>query len=1346
MVKNFSKYFLLYVFLLIHSWISAQSLSFENISVGDGISNSQVCSIGQDKYGFIWIGTKNGLNIYDGINFKQYYSNINDLSSLSGNHIEDMVFDDDSVWIATRTGLCKMDIKTKKCKRYSLKGNSTLRTLFLEKDGKTLWIGSASGLIRMDTKTGMFRVFNTENSNISSSTVRSIYRDNDDNLWIGTFDKLNVLRANSDYFETINLKKRQQTNIKYNLVLSIQPNQSNNDSLLWIGTETGLIRYNRFSEEMDFFHEENSGLPNSVIKTMIKSQSGDLWLGTDFGLGRLDESNKIEAWFHDLNDHKSLINNIVWDIFEDNSGTLWFGTNNGISILSRNSGRFRFFPVTFKHDQNVIGYEINDVIETADGNYWIASENGAIKYNDDLQIIDILNSEQEGERKLTDYNVTDVFEDSEGNIWIASNGGIAIWNEEKEILTRYSADNSTGRGLRSNWITSFFQLADGTVLINTQEGLHKVNQSGDEIKFEVIHVFNFSYELSGNFLWSGIRSNLYKTSTAGFERKLEKTFTADGKYLQILSILFTDDKNLWLGESNGLIHYNLETKTYDYYEIKSNRKFPIISLLNDAEGNIWASSYSAILKFSLDTEDFEIYPSGNEIAINRFNRDCACRNSSGDMIFGGQDGFIRFSPQQITKSDFISPVVFTKLVVSNSEVLPGQLVGGKELLKSDIAFTESIDLYHENKSFSLEFSSLHFGNREAMRYAYRLDGLDDDWNYINGQVGIATYTNLKAGNYVLKVKGTNREGVWNQQVATLNIRIRPPLWASSGFIILYFSLLVMLVLSMILYSRNRLKVQNKLQVAELENKHAHELVKSRQQFFANISHEFQTPLSLIVGPAKKLEEQKELSAKSREYVRIIDNNARRLLWLNNQLVDFRKLEANKMKMSYEEFNLVEFIQNIFELFADKAERKNIAYYLHTDLDELTVQMDLRKVETILFNLLSNAFKFTSKNGQITLKMETAELRRNDLFQQAIAISVVDSGIGIPKDDQTKIFERFYQTSEASKMQRGSGIGLTLVKEYVDLHEGEIGVESEPGKGSDFRVLLPLYPEKKVEKKDKIHREGGEHEEDLLKAKTYSTILSNTTQSSIAPSILLIEDDEEILEFICLGFNNKYKIRVARNGREALALIAQETPSLVISDIVMPEMDGIEFTRLFKSNPKTAHIPLILLTGQLDIKTQMEGLKSGADAYITKPFEFELLEVRVDNFLKRQKQFLNWLKVQKLSKPNDFSIATKDEKLLEKVVASIEKFISDPDLSIEKVCADTGFSHSMLYRKIKQLTGHTLNEFIRKVRVQRAEQLLRTKKFSVAEVMYETGFTNHSYFSKSFRKVYNVSPKEYIEKV
>ncbi len=881
-------------------------------------------------------------------------------------------------------------------------------------------------------------------------------------------------------------------------------------------------------------------------------------------------------------------------------------------------------------------------------------------------------------------------------------------------------------------------MANGEMLINTEEGLHKATEKGGNFTFEFIG--NLSIDgTGGDYFWSFNESGLISINPETFEQQIELSQADLNGTYQIRSVIIENDRDIWMGFENGLIGYNLQSKKHEVFEIRSNKPYPLINLLSDLEGNIWASSYSAILKFSIGSKEFEIYPSGDEIPINRFIERCAVKTRTSELIFGGEDGFIKFSPDKITKSDFIAPVMFTKLIVANNEIFGSSEINGKHIIDREISFANEMTLDYESASFTVEFSSLHYSNRDGIRYAYILEGKDNEWNYINDDYGRATYSRLSAGEYVLRVKGTNNDGVWNTEETKLSIKVKPPLWASPLFIVIYLVLIFLISAGLISYYLRRTKWKNQMEIMQLEKEHAGIMARDRQQFFTNMAHEFRTPLSLIIGPAEKLDKNTTLNEAGRNYVKLIENNARRLLWLNNQLLDFRKIENKSMKLRVSEFDIVEFTRSVYSIFSDKAERKQISYSFETDIDRLDVKMDLRKVETILFNLLSNAFKFTPEKGSILVKIQITD---NDADGD-LSISVKDSGMGIPEEYQEKIFKRFFQTKESISLERGTGIGLTLVDEYVRMHNGRIELDSQSGEGSDFQVLLPLnfnYPSEIsiVSDPDGI--------EPIMKPGNNREIAGGTVAASTgSPYILLIEDDKEISDFIFMSLKDKYHMEIATNGKIALQTISKRLPSLVISDIKMPEMDGIEFTKKFKSNPKTSHIPLILLSGQSQMEDQLEGLKSGADAYIVKPFTIDLLEVRIDNFFKRREQLTEFLIHKNISKPREVQITSQDEKMLEKVVACIEKYMSDPDLRISKVSNHTGFSHPFLYRKIKSLTGQTTNEFIRTVRVQRAEQLLRTKRFTVAEVMNETGFTNHSYFSKCFRKLYHISPKEYIQK-
>lgn len=1328
------KYYFLFVFLGCWFFSSAQLVKFSNLTMADGLSNSQVYCIDQDKYGFIWIGTNSGLNIYDGIHFRHFYHEEENKMSIPGNTIPVMIINGDSVWLGTRNGLSVMDVKTKKCKPVDIGDNEDVRTLFLDKKQQILWVGTNTGLIKYNIKTQKYKEFNRRNSDISHNTIRSLYVDSEGAVWVGTYNKLNRLMPNSTVFRTIELKQSFDRVVKNNLILSILPYNSSQDSLLWIGTQTGLILYNRYTTEIKYFNEKNTGLTNNVIKAMHRTAAGKVWIGTDLGLSEMSSDFSFQTHLHNPFESYSLINSAVWEVFEDNSGALWFGTSNGISILSNTSNRFQFFPISRTDNKNIIGCEVRGVMQDSKGDLWVSTQTGVMKYDLKNQAVKTLISD---DNEL--FNDTkSVFEDSKGRIWIATNGGISLIDPTTNKRENFTAEFNSPNSLRTNYISGFVESDDGEILVNTTLGLHKVIEKEGRIAFKFIGNILIRGSGPDNY-WSYLNSNLIRINKDTYENMTEMSFNNNKTSHTIFSLLIADKNIIWLGFDNGLIKYNSKTKEYKIFEIKSNKPFALHSLLLDEKGNVWASSYSAILKFSVDSKEFEIYPSSGEIPINRFLGNSCLKMKTNDLIFGGHDGFIKFSPDKITKSSFIPPVQLTRLYVSNNEIKPGVIIDGESILEEEITFTKDLVLEHSGSTFNLDFSSLHFGNRDGIRYAFLLEGKEKDWHYINDDFGRASYSKLPAGNYKLRLKGTNNDGVWNPNETTLKINIKPPFWAQPIFVFIYIVLLILIIGSLTYYYVKQIKWKSQMKIIRLEKEHTEDIAKNRQQFFTNIAHEFRTPLSLIIGPAEKLAKNTSLDKSANDFVRLIENNARRLLWLNNQLLDFRKVEKKLAKLKVSEFDIIEFVQSVYSLFLDKAERKQIVYSFNTDLNSINVKMDLRKIETILFNLLSNAFKFTSENGEISVNIK--EFEKNS--KNYLNISVSDTGVGISEKDQKQIFERFYQANEGQKLRRGSGIGLTLVDEYVKMHKGEIILESQQGKGSVFQVILPLNVNYVSENAITTEEESNKP---LIKAEMGNGIEAKAENMiSDKPYILLVEDDKEIADFIFLSLKDKYNLNITTNGIDALESVSNRQPNLVISDVKMPKMDGIEFTKKLKSNPKTSHIPLILLTGQSQKEDYVAGLKSGADAYVVKPFEIELLELRINNFLKGREKFSDFLKQKELIKPKEVQIVSQAEKVLEKVVICIEKHISDPDLDIEKVCKETGLSHSYLYRQIKKHTGQTVKEFIRTVRIQRAEQLLRTKKITISEVMDETGFSNHSYFSKCFRKVYNVSPREYIEK-
>ncbi len=1332
--------------LLLALRVIPQTVNFYNITTADGLSHPIVNTIGQDKLGFIWIGTAEGLNVFDGDEFTVFSSKGPNNTFSSETFINDLCFDDDYIWVAGSPGLSRIHTATRIIEKLDQFNNYLIRTIYREPESPFLWIGTNTGLIRYNIGNQTHILFNTANSNISHDRIRAIYKDSDENLWIGTFDQLNKLVPNSSVFSTYDLKGSYMPQINNNLVVSILPYSDENDSLLWIGTETGLILFHRQSGIVETYRTGNSRLLNETIKVIHRSESGNLFLGTDFGLYKLTDSHELIAFTHNPHDSKSLINGVVWEIFEDDSGVLWFGTNNGISLLSPNSKEFQFFPVSLRVDDMYVGHEVLQIIQDAENHFWLATQNGIIQYDTDQQTLQPF---------LPDYfdlgqierKTRSIFEDDTGRLWIGTLGGLLLWDARTQKMQQFTHDLASGTGLRSNYIQSIFQSQEGQIYVNTGHGgLHRVVEHEGNIGFVFLGDFGNNQFIIGNkHIYTYAGGSLVKIDKVTYERNTENVFRGhDGARISIQAMTLANDSIIWLGAKNRLIRYNIETRRANHYTIKSDKNYSILCILIDHDANVWLSSFDAIIKFSAEDESFVIYPSGHDIPVSRFqNRSCyVCRE--GELLFGSQNGFIRFNPKRITKTDYTPRVVITRLFVNNQEFFhePGKQEG--TALQTPVCYSGKITLKHSERFFALHFSSLHYGNRNGIRYAYKLDGTDADWRYITGQAGIVNYANLQPGTYAFRLMGTNTDGVWNPNETTLTIRVKPPLWASTGFVLLYFVVFAALTFAIVSYFINRGKIKNELLVLKLEAEYTSEISNVRQQFFTNISHEYNTPLSLIVGPAKKLLQIPHLGAEVRKFVQLIENNSRRLLWLNNQLLEFIQVENNKLSLNINQFDVVAYINNVFSFFSDKASRKNTEYAFHTDFDTRIVSMDERKLEAILFNLLSNAFKFTPKGGKIDLFLSHVMTGTGHIDTDYISITVKDTGIGIAEEDTKKVFDRFFQTEAAKKMKRGAGIGLSMVDEYVKLLQGQIMIKSKPGEGTEFHVVLPVTVNVPVNDAADLQ----ESSPDSLLSGIHESAYSEQTDDaeySDKPLILVVEDDKEMADFIRMSFCDTYCIVTAGDGKEALIKLERRLPDLIVCDLVMPEMDGIAFTRLVKRNQKTALVPVIMITGQTSAEEKKLSYQSGADAYLVKPLEIDLLAVRIESLLKRNKKLDEVKKTENYTKPRERSILSQDERVLEKIIATIEKHISDPDLQVATISKDTGFSYYLISQRIKKLTGLNANKFIQTIRLRQAEKLLKSNKYSISEVIDHTGFTSHSYFSKCFKQFYRMSPKEYQEK-
>jgi len=1329
-----------------NSLINGKSYHFRNI-YNDNLSSPSVKTIIQDKYGFVWIGTPTGIDRYDGKNFFSLKHTPSDTSSIYYGTVTSFLCgdDNDTLWVGTRRGLCFINIKTLKVSKVDLGPYSAIRTLY-RGDKNTIWIGTQNGLVKFNETTHKYKAYSTSNSNLSNNIVRAIYNDNSGNLWVGTHDKLNVLKKGSNRFERINLKGDYAPHIQNNLILTIKKHPMQSDSILWIGTGTGLYRFNKYTYEYKAYREDekNEVLSNNKIVDIVPSGTDKLWVATDFGLNLFDiKKEKSIIFYHNPFDPGTIINNKIWTIFEDDSGIIWIGTDNGISLFDKHSSPFYFFPVSYKMHGQLIGSQINDIIEESPNSFWLATQSGVVRFSTSKGITKELKHNPKSPTSLLASKTLKVYNDDLDRLWIATNKGLNIWDEKNNKMYAFPAVYKPGAGLKSQFVNNIVRAEDGSLWISTWDGgLHRV--FGDVTDLSSINIKQLltkdNYVVSGkDAVWALTSKHLYRIDLVTNEMKSITSFQKMIVEHQFFSIYYSSKGSLWFGCANGLIEYDIRNDKSIFYPQALDRNYDIISILESNNGDIWCCSGINIIKFDIDKKEFEVYSLGENVPVKRFRSGSCCRTSTGELVFAGLDGFMMFNPDKISKSSYQPNVIISELYIRGKKVLPNKKFDDNYILKKDISFTDKITLKYTQRSLMFYFASLHYGNPSGNGFGYKLDGFDDNWNYTIGNDNFAVYSNLPSGKYKLRLKGTNNDGVWSKNESSLDIVIKPPTWASWEFITLYIIVLILLLSAIVYFYHIRFQWFNKLQSLRLEKEHNEKLALSKQRFFINISHEFRTPLSLIIGPVNELLRKEEPDSDKRRLTQLVLKNAERLLRLVNQILDFRKLEVDSAKLNMTKTDIVKFCEKIYELFTGQAEKKGINFVFQSNIEELEVWIDAEKMETAIYNLLSNAFNFTPDNGKIKFKIK----QKNDSPDQLLSIKITDSGIGIEQSELEKIFNRFYQSENKNITTKGSGIGLTLVKEFVEMHSGTITVKSIKGKGSVFEIIIPVIRD--IIAKDFSDSSSTKDDSDNSVPTLPHEKIDNFNSDSFIekPTVLIVEDDEEIIEFIKISLKDKYDFFVAENGTIAMQIIEKESVNLIISDVMMPVTDGYKLSRFVKENPKFSHIPLIMLSAKTLTDDQILGIKSGADAYLTKPFDVKYLEAIIENQLNRKELLLEYIRMQSILNPSEIELTSTDEKILKQIITFIETHISAPDLNVKSICKATGYTHSFLYRKVKSLTGDTINELIRDIRIKRAAQLLKTKKFTVAEVMMEVGFTNHSYFSKCFRKTYKSSPGNFL---
>lgn len=1331
MINKVTRYILILSFLICSKVLWSQEYKFRSLTIEDGLAHNSVRCIEKDDRGFMWFGTHAGLSCYDGYSFKNYKKVYGKKGTLLGNDIFSLNVD--------------------------FQGN--------------LWVGSDGGVQLRNEASGDFDNVYWENKNTGSKTdlrghVNCIFEDKSKVIWIAmrnnglyykdgeNFSKLDIPEIEKELQSVSAIANYKSglllacsNNIVYwlkngkaeeliRITTNVRINGFWNDGFKWFGLSSrGLIFLNIESEkETSSFQFKINDFKDNSVRAALRYQN-NIWVGTDGkGIKIFEPDNK--DYFHLLPNHKNgLTSDAIMQIFKDNKNRLWIATNRGgVNIYDPLYNQFNILDNNVINEKRLNGNFVTSILKDSEGYLWIGTDGGGLSREDpdNGKIEHFIYGDNCPE--LRGNNILSIVEDADGNILIGVyRGGLTIYDKKQKKFLVSELD------VTSIWC--LYKDSDGDIWIGTiSNGLFKIDHFTKKISnYNLSADVHSIAEANKDQLWIGTSYHgLILFNKSGNIAKIIKEFDTKRRINSSIRDILVENDKVWLGiDDVGLVKFfpdNMRFFIYDQeYGLPDNS---ILSIEKDNSGNLWLGTNNGLSKFD---------PRNNK-AINYYKHDglpssqfmlSASSSHQNNLFFGTIGGLLHFNPEKLISYEEELKLVFTDLKVLHHSVNPTN--SGNIQMTQSINKAEKITFPYNKNFFSIDYVVTEFSHPNNISYSYMLEGIDADWNNVGAQK-TANYTNVPPGEYAFKVKA-GVGGNWNEENKSLVIKILPPwyrTWWAYSLYILIISVIVFFILRTI---KERERLKGKMQIAEFTSKKEHELNEEKLRFFTNISHEFRTPLSLICGGVETTlnNEEPERTEESENTLKLVYNNSKRLLALVNQLINFRKSEKNALRLKVTLFNIGDLVNDIYDAFQLQARQKRINYSLDIEPQKSKVLIDPEKVDAMIFNLLSNAFKYTPEGGLVTLSIA--------FESEWIIIKVVDNGIGISPEDQEKIFERFYRSANQQGVNTGSGIGLALVKQYVDLHHGTIDVESTYNTETTFTIKLPV---------NESHYLPAEitHESSEYKS-MFSQLLPTDEKSNLKfldqlvpnlddrKTILIVEDNEELRRFICDHYESHFNVLEAADGKEGLEKILSTLPDIVISDVMMPIMDGLEFCKLAKENIETSHIPFILLTAKATEDARNEAISVGADDYVIKPFSLSYLDLRIKNLYDNQARLQKYFSSQLVLQPSEVQFTSAGKEFLRQVVDLVEESIYTSDFNVQKMSRKLGMSQSAFYKKIKSLTGMSINEFVRSIRLKRAAQLLSAGQHNITEAATEVGYSDMKHFREFFKKQFGKTPSEFM---
>lgn len=1352
---------------------------FSHLDITNGLSRNQVNCIYKDSKGFMWFGTMAGLNRYDGYTFKIFKHIANDNNSINDDYIESIYEGPkQNLWITTRNGPCLYNLATE---QFSSDLSSWLKLLKLP--------GSDFAKIKKDNKGNFWFIYPNSgaycydpvhkqtyhyghNSNLSpsllSNHVADICEDTKGYMWFiynnGVIEKLDVVQNKIIYSNDELSKVNNAKPLSYSIM-------ADTDNDLWLyasGVNMGIYYFNPQKDVLNHIDKTSTGirLNADVINNVYQADDGLIWIATDHGGINLvnKKESKVTYLLNREDDPKSLSQNSVV-LYKDDLGIMWAGTfKEGISYYHKNIIRFPLYR-HFISDPSSLNFEdVDKFVEDKQGNLWIGTNGGGLIYfNRKTNKYTQYKNNPQNSNSLSNDIIVSMCIDHNQTLWIGTYFG-GLDSFDGKTFTHHRHDDKLSTSISDDRVWSIVEDSSHRLWVGTLAGGLNIYDPSKKI---FLHPYNLTQIRSPfiSSIYKDKQGNMWIGGYAGIDVILKSNGSIthythndnDNNSLITYNVnsIIQDSRGLmWIATRDGLSILNL--KSHRFTSLTKENGLPdnfIINILEDNSGKMWLSTSNGLCRITLtpakNNNNFQIenFDETDGLQGREFNVNAAFKTSKGELIFGGGHGFNLFDPSTI-KPDINKPnLIFTDFQLFGRSVAVNKLINGQVILTKAITETPAITLNHSDNVFTIEFAALNFFNPNKVQYQYMLQGFDKGWISADNNNRKATYTNLDAGDYTFKVRAANPDNIANKDTITLKIHVNPPFLESPIAYIFY----VLIVIGILLFIRRRgiqkirrefalkqekMETQLIIEQERQEIERMHDIDKLKTKFLTNVSHEFRTPLSLIMAPADKMYSH-TVDTEQKLQLNMIRKNARRLLNLVNQLLDFRKMEVQELKLHAKPGDIIKFIKEISFSFGDIADEKGIGFVFDTEVESLKTNFDHDKVERILFNLLSNAFKFTPKGGHVSVLVNLCH-KNPDV--ELIEIKVIDTGIGIDKDKHDRIFERFFQNNlPGSMLNQGSGIGLAITKEFVSMHHGDISVESEPDHGSCFIIHLPVLALNGMQTEEAIDNVTSQVDDESKPR----TNLDNRQKSSKKQSVLLVEDNDDFRFYLKDNLKDNYHVIEAVNGKEGWQKALALHPDIMVSDISMPEMNGKELCRKIKNDSRTSHIPIILLTALIGEEEELKGLKIGANDYMTKPFNFEILISKIRNLLSLQatfkKTYTRQLDVQSIEP----ILPSTDEKFIKEIIKYISDNMLNPALSVNELSRHMGMNRNTLYKKILTITGKSPVEYIRSQRLKKASHLLEHSQMNIAEVSYEVGFNTPQYFARSFKDEFNMLPSEFV---